>query len=112
MNQIVRIIACAAGVICSGILQRDNHLTAVNQILRGRIQGPLKLSEEEKPTLAQLGEPHGRKLLAEVSAIVSPETIFRKIIAAQEEDRVGQSHGRVRCRERLGGLLKFYHRSA
>jgi hypothetical protein len=27
-------------------------------------------------------------------------------------DRIGQSEGAVDCRERLGGLLKFYYRKA
>jgi hypothetical protein len=28
------------------------------------------------------------------------------------EDRIGAKEGRLHCRERLGGLLKFYHRAA
>jgi len=28
------------------------------------------------------------------------------------EDRIGSSSGSIRTRERLGGLLKFYHREA
>jgi hypothetical protein len=27
-------------------------------------------------------------------------------------DRIGESSGEIRTRERLGGLLKFYHREA
>jgi putative transposase len=33
-----------------------------------------------------------------------------KIIEPNEE--VGQGHGEIECRERLGGLLRYYHRSA
>jgi hypothetical protein len=28
------------------------------------------------------------------------------------EQRVGSGEGKVRCKERLGGLLKYYHREA
>ncbi len=28
------------------------------------------------------------------------------------EDHVGQRSGRVQCRERLGGMLRYYHRQA
>ena len=28
------------------------------------------------------------------------------------EQRVGSRDGKVRCKERLGGLLKYYHREA
>ncbi len=28
------------------------------------------------------------------------------------EDRIGAADGKLRCRERMGGLLKFYHRAA
>lgn len=34
------------------------------------------------------------------------------LIAPRDADRVGQALGRVRRRERLGGLLRFYHRVA
>ena len=28
------------------------------------------------------------------------------------EESIGSSKGRVRCKERLGGILKYYHREA
>jgi putative transposase len=28
------------------------------------------------------------------------------------KERIGSSRGRVRCKERLGGILKYYHREA
>ncbi len=33
-----------------------------------------------------------------------------KIIELKEE--VGQGHGEIKCRDRLGGLLRYYHRKA
>ena len=38
--------------------------------------------------------------------------LANRIIAPSPEDRVGAAIGPIRCRERLGGLLKFYHRAA
>lgn len=34
------------------------------------------------------------------------------LLRPRAEDRVGETRGSLRCRQRLGGLLKFYHRSA
>jgi hypothetical protein len=34
------------------------------------------------------------------------------ILFPAAKDRIGESDGEVRCRERLGGVLKFYHRDA
>jgi transposase InsO family protein len=34
------------------------------------------------------------------------------LILPKAGDRIGAREGRLRCRERLGGLLKFYHRAA
>jgi len=34
------------------------------------------------------------------------------ILFPRPEDRIGESTGQIRTRERLGGLLKFYHREA
>ena len=30
----------------------------------------------------------------------------------EAEECVGSFHGKVRCRKRLGGLLRYYHRAA
>ena len=35
-----------------------------------------------------------------------------RILFPAAADRIGSSSGPIRTRERLGGLLKFYHREA
>ena len=73
--------------------------------MRGQIKYRLLLSEGEKATLAEIAHRLPRKVLEEVGATAKPETIlgrYRKLIA----------NGAVRCRERLGGLLKYYDREA
>ena len=30
----------------------------------------------------------------------------------EPDEAVGQEHGEIECRERLGGLLRYYHRKA
>ena len=34
------------------------------------------------------------------------------LLFPREEENIGSITGRVRCKERLGGLLKYYHREA
>ena len=34
------------------------------------------------------------------------------VLFPKPADRIGESSGQIRTRERLGGLLKFYHREA
>ena len=34
------------------------------------------------------------------------------LLFPRNEEIIGSSKGRVRCKERLGGLLKYYHREA
>ncbi len=42
-----------------------------------------------------------------------PKTKTTKIAGlAQPKEEVGQGHGEIECRERLGGLLRYYHRKA
>jgi hypothetical protein len=47
--------------------------------------------------------------------ITEKETIKAKgnvILLPAASDRIGESSGEIRTRQRLGGLLKFYHREA
>jgi hypothetical protein len=40
-----------------------------------------------------------------------PESSY-VILFSQKTDGIGQSTGAIQSRERLGGMLKFYHRQA
>jgi putative transposase len=54
------------------------YLRAENRVLRARL-GPkrLRFVDAERRLLAQKGKPLGRKLLAEVASLATPETILR-----------------------------------
>ena len=77
-------------VAIAGWLQRDHQAAIVylleeNKILKARLCGrKLRLTDDERRRLAVKGKALGRKLLAEVAGIVTPETLLawhRRLIA-------------------------------
>ena len=54
------------------------YLRAENRVLRSRL-GPqrLRFTDAERRLLAEKGKPLGRKLLAEMASLATPETILR-----------------------------------
>jgi hypothetical protein len=77
-------------VIFAGWLNRQqqaviNYLKTENEILKSQLKGRrLRLSHEDRRRLAEKGRALGRKLLAEVACIVTPETILawpRRLVA-------------------------------
>ena len=54
------------------------YLRAENRVLRARL-GPKRLpfADAERRLLAEKGKPLGRKLLAEIASLATPETILR-----------------------------------
>ena len=55
-------------------LLRNEYLAAEDRILRAKIKGRLQLSDGEKSTLAEIARRLGRKALAEVAVVASPDT--------------------------------------
>ena len=121
-------LAYITGSVDQELLRRNEYLVAENRVLRAHIPGRVNLTDGERRTLAEIGKQLGRKALAEVASVVRPETIFawhRRMVAkkfdgsARGKDNLLlfptegiHATGPVRCREHLGGLLKFYHRAA
>ena len=77
-------------VAIAGWLQRDQqaaiiYLLEENKVLKARLCGKkLRLTDAERRRLAVKGKALGRKLLAEVAGIVTPETLLawhRRLIA-------------------------------
>ena len=77
-------------VAIAGWLQRDQQAAIVylleeNRVLKARLCGrKLRLTDDERRRLAVKGKALGRKLLAEVAGIVTPETLLarhRRLIA-------------------------------
>jgi len=90
-------LAMIGGHVDEELLLRNEYLAAENEILRGKLKGRIKLSNTQRIRLAKIGKNIGLKTLRDVAMIVKPDSSSTVII---------------KCLERLGGLLKFYHRQA
>jgi putative transposase len=75
-----QLLVYMTGSVDQELLVRNAFLATENRILRQQITGRVRLSDGERKTLAELG----KKALAEVATIVTPETILawhRKFMA-------------------------------
>ena len=80
----VEALALVAGHVDEELLLRNEYLAAENEILRSKLSGRPQLANPERIRLAKLGNRLGLKALADVAAIVKPETIltwYRKLVA-------------------------------
>jgi hypothetical protein len=68
---------------------KNEYLAAENRILRSHLPKRLRLTDEQRSTLAKIGKRVGRKLLGHVAVIAKPDTIlgwYRRLVA-QKFDR-------------------------
>ena len=80
----VRLSAYITDLVNQRLLLQCEYLVAENPILRSHVSGRLRLSDPERPTLAEIAKRLGRKQLAEVACGAQPETIlawYRLLIA-------------------------------
>ena len=81
---IARILAYVTGLVNQELLLKNEYLAPENRILRSHLPKRLRLSDEERSTLAQIGKRVGRKLLQQVALVAKPDTIlgwYRRLIA-------------------------------
>ena len=104
-----RMLAYMTGTVDQELLLRNEYLAAENRILRAKIKGRVLLSDAEKATLAEIAYRLGRKALAEVAAVATPETLltwYRKLIAKKfDGSKHRKSLGRPRIDEAIEGLV-------
>src|ERR1700741_5418320 len=78
------LLAYITGSVDQALLLRNEYLVTENRILRQQITGRIRLSNGERKTLAEIGKKLGKQALAEVTSIVTPDTILawhRKLVA-------------------------------
>lgn len=71
-----RMLAYPTETVDQELLRRNEYGVAENRVLRSQIKCPLRLTDQERHTLAEIGKLRGRKALEEVAQIVTPDTIL------------------------------------
>ena len=80
----VRILAYITGTVDQELLLRNEYLAAENRILKAQLKTPLRLTDSERMTLAEIAHRLGRKALEDVANTAKPDTImgwYRRLIA-------------------------------
>jgi putative transposase len=83
-DKMVRLLAYVTGLVNQKLLLQNEYLVAENRILRSQLPKRLRLTDEQRSTLAEIGKRLGRKALSEVTVMVKPETImtwYRRLVA-------------------------------
>jgi transposase InsO family protein len=124
-----QLLAYITGSVDQEILLRHEYLVTENRILRQQIPGRVRLGDEERKTLAEIGQKLGKQALDEVATIVKPETILawhrrfvaKKFNGAKQHEAPGRpkidhelealvvrlaQENRVRGYDRIVGALK------
>jgi putative transposase len=79
-----RLLAYMTGLVNQELLLQVEYLAAENRILRAHLPDRLRLTNEERCTLAEIGKRLGRKGLQKIASVAKPDTIlgwFRKLVA-------------------------------
>jgi len=83
-NKWLRLLAYVNGMVDQQLLLQNEYLAAENRILRAHLPKRLRLSDEQRSTLAEIGKRLGRKVLSQVACVAKPDTIlawYRRLIA-------------------------------
>ena len=95
------------GSVDQELLLRNEYLIAENRILRLQIPGRVRLGDEERKTLAEIGKKLGKKALNEVATIVKPDTILawhRRFVAKKFD---GSKQHKAPGRPKIGLCRNF-----
>lgn len=91
-----KMLAYVTGSVVEELQRRNEYLVAENGILRSQLHVRIRLNNTERIRLAAIGKRLGRKALAEVAQIVSPETILawhRRLVARTFGGTMGREGG-------------------
>jgi len=103
------VLIALAGWMNQHQLQVIDYLREENRVLREQLGGRrLRLSDDQRRRLAVKAKLLGRRLLAEVASIVTPETLLawhRKLIAQKYDGSGRRRPGRPRTAEEIEALV-------
>src|SRR5437773_6255532 len=72
-----KLLACVSGKIDHEQRPKIEYLVAENRILRSQVEGRLRVTDDQRITLATIAKKLGRAALEQIASIVTPETILR-----------------------------------
>ena len=105
----VEALALVGGHVNEELLTRNEYLAAENEILKAKINKPIRFNDYERIRLAKIGKRLGLKALKDVATIVKPETImawFRKLVAKKFDGTpFRKTHGRPRIDHEIEALV-------
>jgi putative transposase len=88
---------------------RNAYLVAENRILRQQINGRMPLTESDRKALAEIGHKLGKKVLAEIATVATPDTILawhRQCVAQKVDTSAApKSVGRPRIDKEVEELV-------
>ena len=102
----VRILAYITGTVDQELLLRNEHLAAENRILKAQLKTPLRLTDAERMTLAEIAHRLGRKALEDVASTAKPDTLlgwYRRLVARKFD---GSNSRRYPGRPRIDGEIE------
>jgi hypothetical protein len=115
------LLVTLAGWINRHQQQVIEYIVEENRVLKEQLKGRrLRLTDDQRRRLAVKGQRLGRRVLRRLRRVLDEfvahyhrernhQGLGNALIAPAPRIREG-TH--VRCRERLGGLLRYYHRAA
>jgi hypothetical protein len=88
---------------------RNDYLMAENRILRNQIDGRVQLTDSDRKELAEIGTKLGKKALAEIATVATPDTIqaWNRKFADKQADtsQPPKSIGRPRVAQEIEDLV-------
>jgi len=103
------VLIAVAGWMNQRQLQMIDYLREENRVLREQLGGRrVRLNDDQRRRLAAMAKGLGRKLLAEVATIVTPETLLawhRKLIAQKYDGSGKRGPGRPRTTREVEALV-------
>ncbi|MCE7974372.1 MAG: hypothetical protein DYG92_08655, partial [Leptolyngbya sp. PLA1] len=106
-NLFRRLFDVLAGSSQDDLRRQIQYLKAENEVLRSKIDGPVRVTPEERSRLVRLAKPLGSTIKALVS-IVSPQTFLRWIRDADKcrpRKKTGRKLGRPKSPEQIRRLV-------